>query len=351
MQNSNPRIDPDPVDKQITFFQKTLKLAGRAGLDPFILILACVIILANFWPEPGIQEGPFSLAELANYGVSFIFFFYGLRQEPEKLKAGLSNWKLHLLIHFTTFLLFPLLALLGKTLFETPDSEVLWLGIFFQATLPSTVSSAVVMVSIAGGNIPAAIFNASISSMIGVFITPVWMGLFLNSASESFDLSQVFIKLIIQVIIPVFLGILLHRKLGKIAEKYRKQMRYFDQTIILMIVYTSFSESFSRNMFAGFKIWDVILLSLGLIGFFVLVLFIVNLISKALHFNREDKITAMFCGSKKSLVHGTVMAKVLFVNSVNTGIILLPVMLYHTLQMVVASILAKKMARELDEKR
>src|SRR5690606_21990287 len=147
MKNQNVRIDPDPVDKQITFVQKLLKQAGRAGLDPFVLILAGVIVLANFWPEPGIQEGPFSLAELANYGASLIFFFFGLRQVPQKLKAGLSNWKLHLLIHFTTFLLFPLLALLGKTLFQTPDSEVLWLGIFFLGTLPSTVSSAVVMVS------------------------------------------------------------------------------------------------------------------------------------------------------------------------------------------------------------
>jgi sodium/bile acid cotransporter 7 len=345
-----PRIDPDPVDKQITFFKKLVELAGKAGLDPFILILAGVIVLANFWPEPGIQEGPFSLAELANYGVSFIFFFYGLRQEPEKLKAGLSNWKLHLLIHFTTFILFPCLAFLGKTLFQTPESEMLWLGIFFQATLPSTVSSAVVMVSIAGGNIPAAIFNASLSSMIGVFITPVWMGLFLNSAEHSFDLSAVFIKLIIQVIIPVILGILLHSRFGKLAEKHRKRMRYFDQTIILLIVYTSFSESFSRNMFSGFKALDVVFLGLGLVGFFLLVFTIVSLLSKLLHFNREDRITALFCGSKKSLVHGTVMAKVLFVNSVNTGIILLPVMLYHTLQMVVASIIAKKMARQPEEK-
>jgi sodium/bile acid cotransporter 7 len=143
----------------------------------------------------------------------------------------------------------------------------------------------------------------------------------------------------------------LHKKLGKIAENYRKQMRYFDQTIILLIVYTSFSESFSQDLFSGFKALDVFWLALGMVGFYLLVMFLVNLMAKALNFNREDKITAMFCGSKKSLVHGTVMAKVLFVNSVNMGIILLPVMLYHTLQMVASSILAKKMARETEEKR
>ncbi|KAA9325234.1 bile acid:sodium symporter family protein [Adhaeribacter soli] len=349
MQNRFPRIDPDPVDKQISAFQRAVNIAGRAGLDPFILILVGVIVLAKFWPEPGIQEGPLSLTELANYGVSFIFFFYGLRQEPEKLKAGLSNWRLHLVVHLTTFVVFPLLALAGKSLFQTPDSEVMWLGIFFQATLPSTVSSAVVMVSIAGGNIPAAIFNASISSTLGVFITPLWMGLFLNTAESSFDLSQVFTKLIIQVIIPVILGMLLHKTFGKFAEKHRARMRYFDQLIILTIVYTSFSESFSQNMFRDFSLTDIFLLGLGMVGFFLAVFFLINLISRLLGFNREDRITAIFCGSKKSLVHGTVMAKVLFANSVNTGIILLPVMLYHTLQLVAGSILAQKFAREKED--
>lgn len=325
--------------------KKVFNVLAKVGLDPFILVLAGIIVLANYWPEPGIQTGPFSLASLANYGVSFIFFFYGLRQKPETLKVGLSNWRLHLLIHATTFLLFPLLAFAGKTIFQTPSSEELWTGIFFQSTLPSTVSSAVVMVSIAGGNIPAAIFNASLSSTIGVFITPLWMGLLLNSAESSFDLSHVFIKLIIQVIIPVLLGVYFHSRFGHFAEKYRKNMRYFDQTIILMIVYTSFSESFSQHMFKGFGVKDILFLSLGLVGFFLLVFFLVSRICQFLNFNRADTITALFCGSKKSLVHGTVMAKVLFAHSVNTGVILLPVMLYHTLQLIVGSIIAQKMAR------
>ena len=321
--------------------KRLIRLAGKAALDPFVLALVLAILLARFWPEPGLHEGTFSISNLANWGVSFIFFFYGLRQEPEKLKTGLRNWKLHLLIQLTTFVFFPLLGLSGLHLFQTPETAALWLGIFFLSALPSTVSSSVVMVSIAGGNLPAAIFNASLSSMMGVFITPLWMGVFLNTSSANFDLSEVFGKLIIQVVVPVVLGLLLHKRFGETANKYRKQMRYFDQAIILMIVYSSFSESFSQNMFSGFSAPDVLLLGVGMIGLFLLVFYLVKLFSNLMHFSREDRVTAIFCGSKKSLVHGTVMAKVLFVNALNLGVLLLPIMLYHALQLIIASVIAQ----------
>src|SRR5690606_19250235 len=119
------------------------------------------------------------LREVAQVGESVIFFFYGLKLNPVQLKAGLSNWRLHFLDHITTFIIFPVIILvLHKFL---PDiTENFWTGIFYLAALPSTVSSSVVMVSIARGNIPAAIFNASISSLLGVFITPIWMDVWIS---------------------------------------------------------------------------------------------------------------------------------------------------------------------------
>src|SRR5205085_8016124 len=131
------------------------------------------IVLAKLFPQGGTGEGPWSLSSLSGYGISLIFFFYGLKLNFAELKAGLRNWRLHTVVHGSTFILFPLLVLSCKGLFPA-TAYPLWLGAFFLASLPSTVSSSVVMVSIAEGNIPAAIFNASISSIIGVFITPLW---------------------------------------------------------------------------------------------------------------------------------------------------------------------------------
>jgi sodium/bile acid cotransporter 7 len=320
-------------------------LLARVGLDWFILALLAMIGLAKVWPEPGVQEGSFSLSSLASYGVSFIFFFYGLRLNFTQLSAGLRNYKLHLVIHLTTFVVFPAVVLATRSLLMTPDTTLLWLGIFYVAALPSTVSSSVVMVSIAKGNIPAAIFNASVSSLIGVFITPLWMSYLLTTANGQYDLGGVIGKLVVQVIVPVVLGLLLNSRLGWFAERHKTALRYFDQLTILLIVYTAFCESFTLNLFRNYSAVDLLQLADLMLGLFLFVFGLVNLLGRWLHFSREDRITALFCGSKKSLVQGSVMANVLF-SGATAGVILLPIMMYHALQLIVASILAQAIARQ-----
>ncbi|MCF0058985.1 bile acid:sodium symporter family protein [Dyadobacter sp. CY356] len=326
--------------------KKIINIAEKAGLDGFLLALISMIGLAYVYPYPGMKSSPVPLGEIATYGVSVIFFFYGLRLSPEKLKAGLTNWRLHAMIHFSTFVLFPLLALAVRPLFKGSENELLWLSIFFLTTLPSTVSSSVVMVSIANGNIPAAIFNASISSLMGVFITPLWMGLVLDNASGEYDLPGVVGKLSLQVILPVGLGILMNKSWGAFAEKYKSKIRYFDQFTILLIVYTSFCESFGEHLFSGFKMRDIVFLGIGMVALFFSIYLLLSFFSRILHFSREDEITAVFCGSKKSLIQGAVMSKVLFSGASYAGIMLLPIMLYHALQLIAASVLAQRMARK-----
>lgn len=325
--------------------KKLLKVLSKVGFDGFLLMIGAMILLAYFLPQPGMIKEPVSLEDIASVGVSFIFLFYGLRLSVEKLKTGLANWKMHLVVQLTTFLLFPLIVLAFRPLFVNAGFELLWLGVFFLAALPSTVSSSVVMVSIAKGNIPAAIFNASISSLIGVVVTPLWVGLFIASATGSFDITAIIIKLIFQVLLPVIVGISLNSRFGAMAEKYKKQLKYFDQAIILTIIYTSFCKSFSEHLFDSFSALELAGLATGMMVLFFVVFLCVGLISRLLGFSDEDRITVLFCGSKKSLVHGTVMSKVLFQHSTITGILLLPLMLYHALQLIAASIIAQRMAR------
>ncbi len=325
--------------------KKLLAILSKVGFDGFLLMIGTMILLAYFFPKPGLIKEPISLEDIANVGVSFIFLFYGLRLSVEKLKTGLANWKMHIVVQLTTFLFFPLIVLAFRPLFIDTDLELLWLGVFFLAALPSTVSSSVVMVSIAKGNIPAAIFNASISSLIGVVVTPLWVGLFIASATGHFDISDIVIKLVLQVLLPVIIGISLNFRFGAFAEKNKKQLKYFDQAIILTIIYTSFCKSFSQNLFDGFTALELAGLTTGMMVLFFAVFFCVGLVCRLLGFSEEDRITVLFCGSKKSLVRGTVMSKVLFQHSTITGIVLLPLMLYHALQLIAASIIAQSMAR------
>jgi solute carrier family 10 (sodium/bile acid cotransporter), member 7 len=327
--------------------RKILDTAKKAGLDGFMLALLTMILLAWLWPQPGMKDSPLHLATVSTYAVSVVFFFYGLRLSPEKLRAGLVNWKLHVMIHLSTFVLFPLLALVFRPFFEGEESRNMWLAIFFLTALPSTVSSSVVMVSIAHGNIPAAIFNASISSLIGVFITPLWMGWVLEAGPGHFDLLSVVGKLAMQVLIPVFAGIALNSRWGHFAERNKKYIRYFDQSSILLIVYTSFCESFGEDLFSSLGIKEIVFLGIGMIALFLGVYFLLTFIGGLLHFNREDRVTAVFCGSKKSLVQGAVMSKVLF-SGAEAGLMLLPIMVYHALQLIAASMIAQRMARQAE---
>lgn len=324
---------------------KILDTAKKAGLDGFMLALLSMIVLAYLWPFPGMKESPVPLAQISSYAVSVIFFFYGLRLSPDKFREGLVNWKLHVMVHVSTFILFPLLALAFRPLFKGEEHQMLWLAIFFLTTLPSTVSSSVVMVSIARGNIPAAIFNASISSLIGVFVTPLWMGLVLDTDSAHYDLLSVVGKLCLQVLLPVGLGIIMNKQWGRYAEKYKKYIRYFDQSSILLIVYTSFCESFGEHLFSEFEVKDIVFLGIGMLVLFFAVYFLLTFLSRSFGFSHEDEVTAVFCGSKKSLIQGAVMSKVLF-SGAHAGVMLLPIMFYHALQLISASIIAQRMAHK-----
>lgn len=322
------------------------KSLNRIGLDPFVLTLLLSIFVAWLAPSVGADKVSWSPAEIAGWGVGLIFFFYGLRLNREKLKYGLKNYRLHLVIHLTTFILFPLLILCTFPLAGEGTRYYLWLGVFFMAALPSTVSSSVVMVSLAGGNIPAAIFNASISSLLGVFLTPLWMSIFLTAGAGGNELGDVILKLVFQVIVPVGAGMAMRRWWGHFADRHGKTLKIFDQTVIIAIVYTSFCNSFLERMFDNVSWLTLLFLCLALSGLFFLVYGIVWWVSRLLKFNREDTITAVFCGSKKSLVHGTVMAKVLIADTALTGILILPTMIYHALQLVWVGFIAGRMSRE-----
>src|SRR5690625_5085415 len=150
-------------------------------LDGFLVSILVVVVLAYFFPGLAAEESSFPIDASSTAGITLIFFFYGLELSPEKIRSGLSNWKLHLLVQSSTFVLFPLIHLLFNPLVQNEYGETIWLAFLFLAVLPSTVSTSVVMVSIARGNLPAAIFNASISGLIGIAVTPLWMGFFLQS--------------------------------------------------------------------------------------------------------------------------------------------------------------------------
>lgn len=317
--------------------------------DKFILIIASTIVIAYIFPQLGAPGGAIPLDKVTSAGIALIFFFYGLKLSPDKIKAGLKNWRLHILIQSGTFLIFPLLVLAVRPLMHTEEHQSLWLAVFFLSALPSTVSTSVVMVSIAKGNIPAAIFNASLSGVIGIIITPLWMSLFIHQQHSNASFIDIYLQLIFQIALPLTLGLLLQKKWGSWAVKNSKKINVFDKTIICLIVYKSFAASFIANVFADISWADIIILLIIVTVLFACVYGIIFLIAWLLDFSKEDRTAALFCGSKKSLVHGTVFSKVLFGNAANTGVLLLPLMMFHAMQILIVSAIAAGMERSYNK--
>lgn len=303
----------------------------------FIAALLFSILLAWFLPN-GPEVLP--LKTITDIGIGFIFFFYGLKLSPAEFKAGFSNYKVHVIIQLTTFLIFPMLVLGFTPFFEGGTSSQLWLALFFLGALPSTVSSSIVMVSLAKGDIPTAIFNASLSGLIGIIATPVWMSLFMASSSD-FEFGAVIQKLLIQIILPLAIGLFLQKYLGTLARKNSKKISLFDKSVIVLIVYSSFSSAFSSELFTTVGLADLLKLSVLVTVLFFTIYFGLGLVSRWINLSTEDEITAKFCGTKKSLVHGSVMVKVIFGNSAANALYLLPIMLYHILQLLVIAIFAE----------
>lgn len=312
----------------------------------FLFLLLLMVIFGKILPFKESYQQVFNLDAFINWGIVGIFFLYGLKLNFKKVIQDISNWRLHLLVQGTTFVLFPFLVFVFYGLAVNTEYYALWLSVFFLACLPSTVSSSVVMVSIAKGNITSAIFNASISGLIGIVMTPLLMGFFLQQSGEStLDQSEIVMQLLLKVLLPIILGLLLHRFFVKFVTKYSKIIAQFDKLIILLIVYESFSAAFLQNAFSSVSVQTLMVLFLSLILLFFLVYYILKYVSTKMKFSREDTITATFCGSKKSLIHGSLFVLILGISDDQKVLFLLPILLYHSFQLFYVSWLANKLAK------
>lgn len=314
----------------------------KIKIDRFVLAIILSVILAYFFPKLGAKESPVPLDLIGSIGISLIFFFYGLSLENEAIKNGLKNWKLHITVQASTFILFPLLIIIFYPLVQNTDYELMWLSFLFLAALPSTVSSSVVMVSLAKGNLPGAIFNASISGILGILFTPFWIMLFINETDVTIDFSRIYFQLLTEIVLPLTAGLLLRRFLSAWAKRNKRTLDLFDKFIILLIVYKSFVHSFEENIFSNLNALDLIILVVLVLVLFFIVYNLTGWIGKKLKFNHADQITNQFCSTKKSLVHGTVFSEALFAGSGIIGILLLPLMIYHALQILIISVIATK---------
>jgi sodium/bile acid cotransporter 7 len=314
--------------------------------DWFLLGMAAATALAWAFPAPGAAGGWLHPEILTKAGVALIFFLHGVTLPGAELRAGAAKWRLHVVVQAATFLLFPLLAWLAIRLLGSRISPELQLGIFFLGALPSTVSSSVAMTGVAGGNVAGAVFNATLSNLIGIFLTPLWVLAVLRAGGQSLPVLPVVLDLVRWLLLPLAAGQLCRPWLGQAAMRHKPLVKSADRGTILLLVYTSFCDSFAHGVWGAQGRAGVALVTAVALVFFWVVLAAVSAASRALGFARADRIAAIFCGSKKTLASGVPMAKLMFGASPALGVILLPIMIYHPLQLVICGFLAERWGRE-----
>lgn len=309
--------------------------------DNMTLLLLGVILIASFFPVKG--ELAVSVDHLSTMMIALLFFMHGAKLSREAVVAGMTHWRLHLLVLGVTFALFPLLGILLKPALLTVLTPDLYLGILYLCLLPSTVQSSIAFTSVARGNVPAAVCSASASNLLGIFITPLLVSLLIKANSDGHSSADAMLKIVYQLLLPFVAGQIMRPYLQAWITKHASVLKMVDQSSILLVVFVAFSEAVVQGLWH--QVPTLMLLGLLLISAVILALVMgfTTLISRRLGFSKEDEITIVFCGSKKSLASGVPMAKVLF-SSGSVGMVLLPVMLFHQLQLMVCAVLAQRYA-------
>ena len=311
----------------------------RLRIDKFLLVLICVVILASLFPCEGIYKKVFE--HLATAAIALLFFMHGAKLSREAIVSGMGHWKLHLVVFLSTFALFPLLGLALNVVVPNLLSPALYLGFLYLCALPATVQSAIAYTSMAGGNVAAAICSASASSILGVFLSPLLVGLLMHTQGGETDTLHAIGSIILQLMVPFVVGHLSRPLIAKWVDRHRKLINITDRSSILLVVYTAFSEAVIEGIWHQIDVWSLLSIVVFSTVLLAIVLVINTFAARWLGFNTADEITIVFCGSKKSLANGIPMANVLFPASA-VGMMVLPLMIFHQIQLMVCAVLAQR---------
>ncbi len=317
---------------------------SKLKIDAYIIALFGMVVLASILPVRG--EAATIVGWVVKLAIALLFFLHGAKLSREAVVAGITHWRLHLTILAFTFVLFPILGLaISKVGVLTPTMAA---GMVFLACLPSTVQSSIAFTSIGRGNVAAAVCAASASNLFGIFLTPVLVGLLMNAHGDvgGWDSMK---SIIIQLLLPFIAGQIARPLVGKWIEKHKTLVGRVDRGSILLVVYSAFSAAVVEGLWRKVSPLELIVLLLVCGVLLTLVMLATMWGARLLGFSKADEVAIVFCGSKKSLATGVPMAGILFPGA-TAGVLVLPLMIFHQIQLMACSVLAQRYAaRPADE--
>jgi len=313
----------------------------KLKLEPYVLALFGMVVLASILPVHG--QAAHGLNIIVKLAIALLFFLHGAKLSRENVIAGATHWRLHLLILAFTFVMFPILGLVISKIGVLPPT--LAAGILFLCCLPSTVQSSIAFTSIARGNVAAAVVAASASNLFGIFITPLLVSLLMHTQGGASGGWKSVQDIVVQLLLPFIAGQLARPLISKWIEKHKQLIGYVDRGSILLVVYAAFSEAVVGGIWHKISPLQLVLLLVVNGVLLAIVLAATTFGARALGFSPEDEKAITFCGSKKSLATGVPMANILFPGP-TAGILVLPLMIFHQIQLMACSVIAQHYAKK-----
>lgn len=309
--------------------------------DPFVASLFGAILVASLWPLPVAAAG--YLALLVNVAIALLFFVHGAKVSRAAVWAGLSNVRLQSLALLMTFMAFPAIGFGLQALMPSFLPQPLWWGLIFLCLLPSTIQSSVAFVAIARGDVPAALCAATLSNLLGIFLTPLLVAFLMTGGGVHIDSGRV-LQVVVQLLLPFLLGQLLHPKIGPWFKDHMRALTFYDRGTIVLAVYSAFTAAMHHHLWEKLAPAHLLLLLAILTLLLGGIWAMTRLAARMVGLSMAEATTLLYCGTQKSLASGIPMANVLFSPAL-TGMIVLPLMLYHQLQLLAASFTASRLAR------
>jgi solute carrier family 10 (sodium/bile acid cotransporter), member 7 len=315
----------------------------------FILGLFGVVILAFLFPEPGARNGWLHPDLISDFGIALILFLQGLSIPLEKVRRGAGNWRMHVIIQVFTFVIFPIVGLGFQLLLPhiwADEPEAIKQGFLYLCVLPSTVSTSVVLTSVAGGNTAAAILSAAFSNIVGVILTPLLVSLLMHATGHSGPIGPLLIQITMLTLLPFTVGTVLRRFVRDWVDANKRWINPVSNGVILFIVYTAFCDSVIERIWDKYGVVLTVEVLLIVVFLFVTISLLIYLTSRVARLNRQDSIAVYFCSVKKTLAMGVPLAMLIFGARADLSLILLPIMFYHPFQLFVNGMLANQWGKQ-----
>jgi sodium/bile acid cotransporter 7 len=317
----------------------------------FILGLFAVVLLAFIFPDPAARNGWLHPNLVQNIGIALILFVQGISMPLEKVRKGAGNWKLHVIIQSFTFLIFPIVGLGFGFVLQTiwpGEPPAVRDGFLYLCVLPSTVSTSVVLTSVAGGNTAAAILSAAFSNIVGVILTPLLVSLLIHATGKtgSGSLGPLLLDITMLTLLPFAAGVGIRPFVRHWVDANKKWVNRISNSIILFFVYSAFCDSVKQRIWHEYGLLLTVQILLCVAALFGFVSLLIYLASHLARLNREDAITCYFCSVKKTLAMGIPLAMLIFGSRSDLSLILLPIMFYHPFQLFTNGILANRWAKQ-----